>query len=418
MFSIDLEEVVVATEVHGEVEPGFEGVREAFARNFERDDARDVGAAFCLYVEGRSVVDLWGGTRHSTDGQAASLPYDGETLQLLYSATKAATATCANLLLDRGLLDLDAPVASYWPEFAQGGKERVTVRWLLTHRAGVAAVDRPLSLEDVLTSKPVVEALEVQAPTWEPGTAHGYHGMTYGWLVGELVRRVDGRSIGEFFRDEVAAPLQLDFWIGLPPEQEHRVAALLAPELDPAVRAAAKAYLASDSWRVRAVTLNGVFPDPSDPALFNRPDVHAAEIASANGITNARSLARLYAGLIGTVEHGPPAPLLRPEQVERARQVETSGPDQVLSPDPETMPVESTFGLGFMRSSATFARFGGTGAFGHFGNGGPLGFADPDHAIGFGYVGNQMVQSFLGDARTRALVQAAYDAIGVDAPFA
>ena len=200
--------------IDGEVAPGFEGVREAFAHNFEV--GREIGAGFCLHVNGANVVDLVGGTFDA----AGTRPYDRDTLQLVFSSTKGATAACANLLVQRGQLDLAQPVSHYWPEFAEAGKADIPVLYLLTHQAGLPVVDTRLSAEEVQHWDPMITALEAQAPVWEPGTAHGYHAVTYGYLVGEVVRRITGRTLGTFFAEEIAGPLGLDFWIGLPEEHE------------------------------------------------------------------------------------------------------------------------------------------------------------------------------------------------------
>ena len=212
----------MSVEIGGSVEPGFEGVRDAFAQNFEENG--EIGAGYSLYVRGRKVVDIWGGVANVKTGA----PYTDDSLQLVFSTTKGATAACANLLAQRGELDIDAPVAQYWPEFAQAGKENIPVRWLLSHKAGLPTVDAKLTTDEVFAWDPIIHALEVQEPYWEPGTAHGYHAITYGYLVGEVVRRVSGKSLGTFWHDEIAAPLDLEFWIGLPAEQEHRVAPLVA----------------------------------------------------------------------------------------------------------------------------------------------------------------------------------------------
>jgi len=195
-------------EVGGLVEPGFEGVRDAFAHNFVEHG--EVGAGYALYVDGELVVDIWGGT---ADVKAGT-PYTDDSLQLVFSTTKGATAACANLLAQRGELDVDAPVAEYWPEFAQHGKAHIPVRWLLCHKAGLPTIDAVLTARDVFAWDPVIHALEVQEPYWEPGTAHGYHAITYGYLVGEVVRRISGKSLGTFWHDEIAEPLGLEFWIG------------------------------------------------------------------------------------------------------------------------------------------------------------------------------------------------------------
>lgn len=391
------------TDIGGHVEAGFEGVAEAFARNFDKHD--EVGAGAAVYVGGRKVVDLWGGVADPATGA----PYTEDTLQLVFSTTKGATAACAHLLAQRGDLDLDAPVATYWPEFKAAGKGDIPVRWLLCHKAGLPYVDATLTLDEALAWDPMIRALEAQAPIWEPGTAHGYHATTYGWLVGEVVRRVSGKSLGTFFNDEVAAPLGLEFWIGLPEEQHHRVAPLIhwggGGEPDPEMAALIDQFIGPETLLGKALSApSQVFSDIDD--AFNSPAVMAAEIPAANGVTNARSLARFYAGLTGAVEGGPSQALLTAEQVDAARELQTSGPDKCLY-------LETTFGLGFFTCSP-YALFGGAGSFGHPGMGGSVGFADPENNIGFGYVMNKMELGLAGDARSRALVRAVYDAIGVE----
>ena len=208
--------------IDGWVDPGFGPVHEAFQANF--DEGLEDGAAFSAYHRGRKVVDLWGGVADTTTGR----PWEEDALVLVYSTTKGATAMCANRLAQQGSLDVDAPVVTYWPEFGQAGKEEVTVADLLSHRAGLAWTDGPLTFDQALAWDPVIEALERQAPSWPPGTAHGYHATTYGWLVGEVVRRISGQSLGTYLRQEVAGPLGADFFVGLPASEEHRVARLVS----------------------------------------------------------------------------------------------------------------------------------------------------------------------------------------------
>jgi CubicO group peptidase (beta-lactamase class C family) len=365
-----------------------------------------------MYVRGRKVVDLWGGVADQTTGA----PYTDETLQLVFSTTKGATAACANLLAQRGELDVDAPVATYWPEFKAAGKADIPVRFLLCHQAGLPYVDATLTLEEALAWEPVVRALEAQAPVWEPGTAHGYHATTYGWLVGEVVKRISGKSLGTFFQDEFAGPLGLEFWIGLPAEQHHRVAPLVGqmveegtgPPRDPALAKLLEQFMGPDTLLGKAlVAPSGVFRAAGGG--FNEPDLWAAELPAFNGITNARSLARFYAGLTGTVEGGPPAPVLGPEQVAKASELQTRGPDKCLY-------FESTIGLGFWLSSP-FAPYGGPRSFGHTGMGGSVGFTDPEHDLGFGYVMNKMGMSLNGDPRSRGLIRALYASIGVEPTY-
>ena len=388
--------------VTGLVEPGFEAVRDAFASNFEQ--GREVGAALCVHVAGRKVVDVCGGL-FDRDG---TKPYGPDALQLVFSSTKGATAACANLLAQRGLLDIDAPVAAYWPEFAHAGKEALPVRFLLSHQAGLPAIDRALSAEDVQAWDPVIEALAAQAPFWNPGTAHGYHALTYGHLVGEVVRRISGRSLGAFFAEEVAGPLGLEFFIGLPADLEPRVSPIVAA---PIAGGAGGASGFSSTLLARALNMGGAF---RDGAWMNRPAWHAAELPAANGITNATSLSRLYAGLVGTVDGGPAEPLLTTEQMERARTVLTFGPDQVF--ESVGLPLKQKIGLGFWCASPA-ALFGGAGSFGHAGAGGSYGFADPERNLAVGYVMNKMSEDVLGDPRASSIVKSVYACIGAEAKY-
>jgi CubicO group peptidase (beta-lactamase class C family) len=387
-------------EIGGDVEAGFEGVRDAFAANFAEHG--EVGAACAVHVGGRKVVDIWGGVADTATGS----PYGEDTLQLVFSTTKGATATCAHILAQRGLLDIDAPVVEYWPEFGKEGKADIPVRWLLCHKAGIPVIDQPVTFDEMVRWDPVIEALEVQAPVWEPGTAHGYHATTYGWLVGEVVRRIDGRSLGTFFADEVAAPLGLEFWVGLPEAQESRVAPVIPFEqpTDPAVRKLMEQFIGPDTLAGRA--LRAPSPALDAPDVFNLPELHRAELPAANGITNARSVSRMYAGMIGEIDG---VRVLSEEQIDQARVCQTSGPDQVLMFD-------TTIGLGFWTSSA-FAPYGSAAGFGHSGAGGSVGFGDPENGIAFGYVMNRMMQNLAGDPRTTSLIKATYDAVGVPATY-
>ena len=384
-------------QVEGDVEPGFEGVRDAFAKNFE--DHGEVGAAFALHLDGKKVVDLWGGVADPKTGR----PYTHQSLQLVFSTTKGATAMCANLLAERGKLDVDAPVAKYWPEFAQNGKESIPVRMLLNHQAGLYTVDRPTAYADTLRWDPIVAALAAQKPLWEPGTQHGYHALTYGWLVGEVVRRISGKSIGQFFQDEIAGPLGVEFWIGLPKEQHERVAPLVAADepTDPAAKALAEQFMGPDTVMGKALSCSGALDSPDGDMSFNRPDMWAAEIPAANGITNARSLSRLYASLIGEVDG---VRTLKQSTIDKATEAQDTYSDAVL------MGMGTRFGLGFMLSS-DFAPFGGPKGFGHPGAGGSVGFADPDKGVAFGYVMNKMQTNLAGDPRTLTLIEQTYKAL-------
>ena len=387
-------------DIHGFTAPGWEGVRDAFAANI--DSGQEVGAAYAVHHDGRLVVDVWGGT------------YRPDSLQLVFSTTKGWTAAMANLLVQRGELDLDAPVASYWPEFAAEGKGTIPVRWLLTHQAGLPYPTEPCTYDDVVGWDGVVAKLAASTPMWEPGTTHGYHAVTFGFLVGEVLRRVSGISVGELLARELAGPLGLDAFIGLPVDRQERVEPIvgnLAPtQADPALKALLEQFLGPDTTLGKALSCHGAL---AEPGVFNRPELRAAELPAANGICDARSLSRLYAALVGDVHADERFPagsrVLDPETVAAASTRQTSGNDQVLF-------IESTFGLGFMTSSP-FSPYGGAASFGHAGAGGSLGFADPEHGIAAGYVMSKMQQSLTGDSRSSALVKATYAAAGVAPVF-
>ena len=379
-----------AAEIHGSVDDGFESVADAFRTNFAEHG--DIGAAVCVYHRGRPVVDLWGGDAD----RAAGRGWEQDTIQLVFSTTKGMAATCVHLLVERGELVLDAPVATYWPEFAASGKADIPLRWVLSHEAGLAAVTGEVTMDDVLGWDGVVEAIAAQAPVWEPGTSHGYHARSYGWILGEVVRRVTGRSLGRFFADEVAAPLGLDFHIGLPESELARVAHLYPPVVDPDVRELMDEIMGPDTL------LGQVLSGPSGlfgyDDMWNRPDVLAAEMPSSNGVGSARAVARMYAALIGEVDG---VRLLDPATVERATEVRVSGPDRVIG-------LPMSFGLGYMTPPPA----GPDGSFGHAGAGGSLGIADPSGEWSLGYVMNQMQFGVTGDARSTGLVDAVVAAVG------
>lgn len=388
-------------EIGGETAPGFEEVREAFAANLAGD--QEIGAAVGVYLHGRKVVDLWGGTADPGTGRA----WRRNTLQVVYSTTKGITAACAHLLAQRGELDLDAPVARYWPEFAENGKADIPVRWLLTHQAGLPVIDRPITPAEAVAWDPVVTALAAQRPSWAPGAAHGYHGLTYGWLVGEVVRRVTGRSLGTFLAEEIAAPLDLDLWIGLPETERHRVSRIVAavPDFDALanvdldavpepMREVVAAWADPTSLTVRA--MNAVSP----PLDHNRPEEQAAEMPSTNGICTARALARFYAALIGEVDGNR---ILAPETLAAATAEQAAGKDEVLR-----IPVRIATGFGLPTPDAFW--YSPT-AFGFPGLGGSIGFADPATGLAFGYVMNH-IQEGVPDDRAARLLAAVRRAIG------
>jgi CubicO group peptidase (beta-lactamase class C family) len=386
----------VSAPIEGRVDPRFARVRDEFARNFA--DRGELGASLCAFAGGRKVVDLWGGTADP----ARERPWREDTIVMVHSATKGATALCAHVLAARGALDLDAPVARYWPEFAAAGKERIPVAMLLSHRAGLAAIDRSLRPRDGLDSSAMASALAEQSPNWEPGTAHGYHAITFGWLVGEVVRRQSGRSLGRFFRDEIAGPLGLDFWIGLPEAEDPRVARVVPPPAADPNDAFGAALLDHHSLTRRA------FMNPSTLYFAGGADfarqLRAAEIPAANGIANARGLAGLY-GPLASGDGG----LVDAETRARMTAVASEGPDRIL--------VHPTrFALGFMKSVDASplhrVRLGpNDAAFGHVGAGGSLGMADPVAEVAIGYAMNRMGPGLLLNERGQSLVDAVYDCL-------
>lgn len=385
-----------STAIHGFVAPGFEPLREAFEANFA--EHADTGGACCLYLDGEPVVDLWGGVASLEDGR----PWTRDTVQLVFSATKGVTAVCAHLLVERGELDLDRPIATYWPEFAANGKGDIPVRWALSHKAGLAAVDGDLTLDDVLAWDPVVAAIAAQRPNWQPGSAHGYHARSFGWIVGEVIRRITGRTVGEFLAAEVAGPLGIDLWIGLPKEEQDRCAKIIPPS---GGLPSLTSLLGANSLTSRVMSgPSGLF---AYDEMWNRPDILAAEMPSSNGVTNARALAALYASLIGEVEG---RRLLREETVEAARTAHAVGADKVLF-------IPSTYGLGFMLPPS-LAPGCGPQSFGHPGAGGTLAFADPEARLALGFVTTKMRFDLTGDPRGAGLVDGVYRSLRRRAPTA
>ncbi|MFI9247693.1 serine hydrolase domain-containing protein [Streptomyces sp. NPDC053086] len=379
-------------DVNGSVAEGFEPVREAFAANFALLGER--GAAVAVYRDGHKVVDLWAGTK-DVDGET---PWQPGTAQIVRSATKGVAAAALLLLHQRGELDLDAPVGTYWPEYKAAGKEHTRVRDLLAHRAGVPVLDRPLTPAEAADPDLGAAAVAAQAPVWEPGTDHGYHAQTYSWLIGELLRRITGRPVGEWVADEIAGPVGAGLWLGLPESEQARVGRVgpaSAPQSAGGLktrpkRAVAEAYADPDSLTRRAFAAITPLPDE------NSASYRAAALPASNGIATADGLARFYASLIGEVEGG--TRLFTPRTRELARAEQSAGADRVLV-------VNTRFGLGYMLHGAASPLLS-PGSFGHPGRGGALGFADPETGISFGYVTNGFRQSVTADPRAQALVRA------------
>ncbi len=376
---------MIEAPVQGFVSAGFEPVRGAFAANFEHRG--DLGAACCIHLHGRPVVDLWGGVTAA----GGTEPYTGDNLQMVMSTTKGVVAIAAHILAQEGRLDFDAPVAHYWPEFAAEGKTTIPVRWLLSHRAGLAAIDRPLSLEQVYAWDPVVDALAAQRPLWEPGSAHGYHVGTFGWLAGEVIRRVTGMSVGKFVAERIAGPLGAEFWIGLPSAMNARMATMV-PSPPPSGPPDAFTARLMDPTTL----LHRAFANPMLlPSMFNEPAFWAAEIPAANGVGTARALSRLYAACIGEVDG---VRLLKADTLERATEMQSAGEDLVLG-------YETRYATGF-QLSFPFRPMAGEGSFGHYGMGGSVAFGHQELGFSFAYVMNQMLSSGGVDPRSAALVEA------------
>lgn len=387
---------VEAGDLGGFAEDGFGRVADAFAGTFPgRDEA---GAALAVYRDGRPVVDLWGGLADRRTG----MPWGARTPAVVFSCTKGMMAVAVYRLVDAGRLELDVPVARYWPEFGRRGKESTTVRMLLSHRAGLPVVDEPLDRAQALAWEPVIRALEDQAPLWRPGTAHTYHAKTFGWLVGEVVRRATGMTPGTWFARAVAAPLGLEAWIGLPEQLHGDVARTEPPEVD--ARPGPDWSEAARMVQWRAVTLDGTFPFPGSggEVTFNDPEIRAAELPGGNGIATARGLARMYAACVGSVDG---VRLMSQANVADAL-VEQSGGPQVFG-----SPIGGfRWGTGFQLDAYPWCPMFGPRSFGHDGAGGQLAFADADRGIGFAYVTAQMGGP--DDMRSRRLVAAVREALG------
>jgi CubicO group peptidase (beta-lactamase class C family) len=372
-------------EIHGHVAPGYEAVRQGFAEGEANDPG---GAQLSVWRHGEEVVDIWTG-----EDPVKHRPFDRGTITVLMSCTKAAVAVCANMLADRGLLDVDAPVARYWPEFAANGKSEILVRHLLTHTAGLMGYDPEfkIGVREMLDPVRSVEAIERLEPFWSPGEASLYHFATYGVLVGEVIRRITGKSVGRYFADNVAGPLKLDLWIGLPASEEHRVAAHFRP---------VPRSLTPEQWRA---LFSGMGLDPDSRMLkalihtfttvesaiefINTPEGHAAEFPAGNGIGNAHSLARMYAACLGEADG---VRLLSREAMDRARTPRTDGLPQPRGFSPFRGTGPQRFGLGFELPRDAEPMLG-PGSFGHAGAGGRMAFAHPGSGTAVAYVCNGML---------------------------
>jgi CubicO group peptidase (beta-lactamase class C family) len=370
----------MSLEVHGTCDPRFEGVRRTFAANLE--NGADVGASFAVTIDGEMVVDLWGG--FADPGQTR--PWEADTLVNVYSTTKTMTALTALLLADRGELDFQAPVARYWPEFAANGKADVTVAHLMSHSSGLSGWKEPLAVEDLYDWEKATSLLAAQAPFWEPGTAPGYHGMTQGYLVGEVVRRITGKTLGTVFREEIAEPLGADFHIGLPASEDHRVAELIPP---PPGQGMAEG---DDLPELTANMSNN--PRVEVPVTQTRA-WRGAEIPAAGGHGNARAIARVHAILAngGEVDG---RRYLSEAGCRRALELQVEGQDLVMH-------IPARFGLGFGLAGPSLPAPNPNTIF-WGGYGGSLAIIDMDARTSFGYAMNRMAPTTTGDMRGFGLI--------------
>lgn len=390
--------MTTAVEVHGICDPKFSGVRDAFAENFSKHG--EVGASLAVMVDGEIAIDLWGGHADATGAR----PWERDTIVNTFSTTKGIVATCAHRLVDQGRLDIDAPVAAYWPEFAQAGKEGIPVRYLLSHQAGLPAPRNFLPPGAGYVWEPLRDALAEAKPWWEPGTRHGYHAVTFGHLVGEVIRRVSGMSVGQYFRKEIADPLGVDFMIGFGPEEDARTADMIPapmPALD-SNNPMAKVFMDPNSMNFRAFMIS--VDTVLDSNYMNTRDWRGAEIPAANGHGNARGLARLYGALARGGELDG-FRVLSEEAIAAATEEQAYGEDAIML-------ITSRLGLGYMLDIPEMQISPSGRLFGHGGMGGSFGYADPDKRMGIGYAMNKMIMApDLVDPRWPAMFAAVYAAL-------
>lgn len=385
--------------VSGHALSKFAAVKDAFERNFA--ELGEVGASVCLSVNGETQVDLWGGVADASKDQK----WTEDTVSIVFSCTKAATALCAHILIDQGRLKPTALVSDYWPEFAKNGKEATTVQMMLNHESGLPAFRAPIKDGGFYDWDYMISRLEDEEPFWEPGTRNGYHMVNFGWTVGELVRRVSGQSLGAFFAEHVAGPTGADFWIGLPDGFNKPIAPILMATPGPEdMQAPFTQKLMSDPASIAALSILNV-----GGWSANQPEAHKAEIGGAGGISNARGQVAMYTPL--AVNDGS---LVSKDRVEAMSRVTTATEIDA------TLLVSTRFASGFMKSMDNRGKEGGRHmsaligekAFGHVGAGGSIGFADPECGLAFSYTMNQMGSGLLLNERCQGLIDATYKALG------
>jgi len=374
-------------EIHGECDPQFSKVRETFEKLYQED--REIGSCFAVYKDGNPLVDLWGGFQDKDKTK----PWQKDNLVTVYSTTKGVAAFCIALAMEKGLLKYEEKVSTYWPEFASNGKENITVGMLMSHQAGICSPETR-NVDDYYNQNLMSKKLAGMTPIWEPGTASGYHSMTFGWLTSELILRVTGKSLGTFFREEVGDQHEIDFFIGLPESEDYRVAELVPFEIvrnENSEQQKIELTDAQKSQRNSAGTLD----------IQNTKAWRQAEIPSANGQGNAAGLAKLYSLI---VPEDNSLKLLKDDTVNQMTTMQIEGRDLVLA-------VQVRWGVGFILNKHKIIYGPIEGAFGHSGYGGSCAFGDPENKIGVSYVMNRMLDNFNADGRSIELINATYDCL-------
>ena len=374
-------------EIHGECDPQFSKVKETFEKLYQED--REIGSCFAVYKDGNPLVELWGGFQDKDKTK----PWQKDNLVTVYSTTKGVAAFCIALAMEKGLLKYEEKVSTYWPEFASNGKEDITVGMLMSHQAGICSPETR-NVDDYYNQNLMAEKLAGMTPIWEPGTASGYHSMTFGWLTSELILRVTGKSLGTFFREEVGDQHEIDFFIGLPESEDHRVAELVPFEIvrnENSEQQKIELTEAQKSQRNSAGTLD----------IQNTKAWRQAEIPSANGQGNARGLAKFYSLI---VPEDNSLKLLKDDTVNQMTTMQIEGRDLVLA-------VQVRWGVGFILNKHKVIYGPVESAFGHSGYGGSCAFGDPENKIGVSYVMNRMLDNFNADGRSVELINATYDCL-------
>ena len=374
-------------EIQGECDPQFSKVKETFEKLYRED--REIGSCFAVYKDGNPLVNLWGGFQDKDKTK----PWQKDNLVTVYSTTKGVAAFCIALAMEKGLLKYEEKVSTYWPEFSSNGKEDITIGMLMSHQAGICSPETR-NVDDYYNQNLMAEKLAGMTPIWEPGTASGYHSMTFGWLTSELILRVTGKSLGTFFREEVGDRHEIDFFIGLPESEDHRVAELVPFDIvrnENSEQQQVELTDAQKSQRNSAGTLD----------IQNTKEWRQAEIPSANGQGNAGGLAKLYSLIVPEDNN---LKLLKDDTVNQMTTMQIEGRDLVLA-------VQVRWGVGFILNKHKIIYGPIEGAFGHSGYGGSCAFGDPENKIGVSYVMNRMLDNFNADGRSIELINATYDCL-------